>query len=467
VTLTVTGTDQPTLSGMAASPDSTVEDGAYTSYRVDGGAARPVPGASAQVTLAADGDHTVSYQAVDLAGNPSTEKTTEVKIDTTAPAVTFESPIPGDPRRVIVDATDGGSGAASGVIEIRRQGTTTWQALPTERLDATRFTTYVDDTTLDPSEHYELRARARDLAGNEGSGASYADGSPVLLAGGLRTATHVAVVFATRQPKCKKARPKRHKQAHRTTAKKSKPCATKHHKKPKSHRTAKRARRALERAIANAEDAARHHKAKRHSKKPKAPRPGKRVVPFGKSAALSGHLTTVEGAPLASQQLAVYATPRSPGSGTRVVGHVQTDAQGAFRYMAPRGASRTLDFRFEGTDTLYPSDQPAKLLVPAATTIRRSKRLVRNGQTVRFSGRLRGLPLPAVGKLVNLQVHYRRRWRTFATPRTDAKGTWRFTYRFQATRGAVRYRFRAAVKREAAYPYELGYSRTIAVTVRG
>ena len=36
-----------------------------------------------------------------------------------------------------------------------------------------------------------------------------------------------------------------------------------------------------------------------------------------------------------------------------------------------------------------------------------------------------------------------------------------------ATRGTVRYRFRARIRREAAYPYELGYSRSLVVTVRG
>ena len=96
-----------------------------------------------------------------------------------------------------------------------------------------------------------------------------------------------------------------------------------------------------------------------------------------------------------------------------------------------------------------------------------SKRAVLDGQTVTFRGTLRGRPLPLAGKLVNLQVHYRGRWRTFATPRANTRGAWKFTYRFQATHGVIRYSFRAQVKREAAYPYELGYSRRVTVTVRG
>jgi len=96
-----------------------------------------------------------------------------------------------------------------------------------------------------------------------------------------------------------------------------------------------------------------------------------------------------------------------------------------------------------------------------------TRRAVRNGASVRFSGRLGGGPVPQGGKLIDLQAHYRGRWRTFATPRTGAGGRWSFRYRFEATRGVVTYRFRAVVPREAAYPYELGRSRVLAVRVRG
>ena len=50
----------------------------------------------------------------------------------------------------------------------------------------------------------------------------------------------------------------------------------------------------------------------------------------------------------------------------------------------------------------------------------------------------------------------------------DAKtGRWSYRYRFTATRGTVRYRFRARVPREAGFPYTSGASRRVPVTVRG
>ena len=45
------------------------------------------PGDHATVTLDSDGDHTISYFAVDLLGNREPVKTLRVRMDGTAPAV--------------------------------------------------------------------------------------------------------------------------------------------------------------------------------------------------------------------------------------------------------------------------------------------------------------------------------------------------------------------------------------------
>ena len=105
--------------------------------------------------------------------------------------------------------------------------------------------------------------------------------------------------------------------------------------------------------------------------------------------------------------------------------------------------------------------------VPATSSIHVDRGRVRNGEAVVFTGGLVGGHVPDGGKLIDLQAYYRGGWRTFATPRTDARGRWSYRYRFGATSGVVRYRFRARIRREAAYPFELGYSRRISVTVRG
>ena len=92
--------------------------------------------------------------------------------------------------------------------------------------------------------------------------------------------------------------------------------------------------------------------------------------------------------------------------------------------------------------------------------MRASRHRVVNGEDVTFRGRLRGRPLPTPGKLIELQAYARGRWLTFGTTRANPRtGRWSYPYRFSATRGNVRYRFRARVPKEASYPYETGASR--------
>jgi hypothetical protein len=146
---------------------------------------------------------------------------------------------------------------------------------------------------------------------------------------------------------------------------------------------------------------------------------------------------------------------------------IRTNSRGVFRYRLAFGPSRTIRFRYSGTPRIKPAIEAVALRVPARTTIATGRSDLTNGESVEFRGRLLGRPLPDGGKLIDLQAYYRGSWRTFATPRTDPAGRWSFRYRFEATHGLVRYRFRARIRREAAYPYELGYSRAVKVTGRG
>ncbi len=58
-------------------------------YTVDGGAEVVAAGSSAPVSLTTDGSHTVSYYAVDNAGNTETAHSVSVSIDKTPPAITI------------------------------------------------------------------------------------------------------------------------------------------------------------------------------------------------------------------------------------------------------------------------------------------------------------------------------------------------------------------------------------------
>ena len=175
---------------------------------------------------------------------------------------------------------------------------------------------------------------------------------------------------------------------------------------------------------------------------------------------------TANGGPVTGGSVTVLSRPRTGGAFDPVA-TLRTDADGRLSFKAGAGPSRTLRFRWAGTGTARPAATGIDVLVPARSSITVDRRRVLNGGSVTFSGRLVGRPLPDGGKLVDLQVKLRGRWRTFAAPRAGSGGRWSYAYRFEATRGVVRYSFRARIRREAAYPYELGHSRIVRVTVRG
>lgn len=189
---------------------------------------------------------------------------------------------------------------------------------------------------------------------------------------------------------------------------------------------------------------------------------------YGRTVRLSGRLTTPGANGLAdrdvevSEQVALANAPWQP------VANVRTSRTGRFSYRALRGPSRTLRFRYSGTSTLRGRSSEVRLLVKAVTSLRANRRSVVNGEDVVFRGRLKGGPLPPTSKLLQLQAYSRGKWLTFATPRADpASGLWAYRYRFAATRGRVRYRFRARVPHEGSYPFETGTSKVTRVLVRG
>ncbi len=255
-----------------------------------------------------------------------------------------------------------------------------------------------------PDGAYELRAAVRDRAGNERTTDRRMDGSRMELTLPLRNPSRITVQTATRCQRGRRGRSCRRRAARRSG------------------------------------------------------------VVDGNRKTVLGRLDA-GGRPLAGAQIGVYEQSRI--GGTRRTGTLETDSSGHFRHQVGSGPSRTLRYRYEGTPRVKPADARMTVVVRARTVVTVSRRHLRNGDTVRFSGRLLGGPVPDGGKLIDLQAHYRRQWRTFATPRTDASGRWQQDYRFEATRGLVRYRFRARIRREAAYPYELGYSRVLSVIVRG
>jgi protocatechuate 3,4-dioxygenase beta subunit len=192
------------------------------------------------------------------------------------------------------------------------------------------------------------------------------------------------------------------------------------------------------------------------------------TVRYGRTIPIRGRLTMPGGNPVADGAIEVWELTRSPGAEWRRIALIGTDAVGRFMFKALRGPSRVLRFRYPGTALVRARTTEVEIKVAATSTLDTSRNSVVNGDEIVLRGRVLGRPLPAFGKLVQLQAYSRGRWLTFATPRASATSArWSYRYRFTATRGTVRYRFRIRVPQEAGFPYAAGTSRSVHVLVRG
>jgi hypothetical protein len=364
---------------------------------------------SLDVRVPTPGEWRARVRLADAAGNLGAESYAEIvlRLDEQAPTLVLQPPPNEHPALVRAKATDR-SGLAVREILVRRRGTTTWNSLPVT-VEREGFSAVVDDEVL-PDGVYEVRARAVDVAGNERSTDRRADGKPLLLALPLRIRTRLTVGRPTRI------------RAHGA-----------------------------------------HGRHRYRIKLIRRPR-----TRFGHTIPLRGRLTSPGGNPLAAREVRVLEQTEVPGAAWRPIATLRTDARGRFTFRALRGPSRTLRFRYDGSDSIRGQTAEVRLGVRAATSMRVSRGRVVNGEGVTFRGRLKGGPRPTPGKLIEIQARTRGGWRTFATARaTPWNGRWSYAYRFSATRGSVRYRFRARVPQESGYPYETGVSRTVTVLVRG
>ncbi len=202
------------------------------------------------------------------------------------------------------------------------------------------------------------------------------------------------------------------------------------------------------------------------------------TVGHGRRFAAVGRLVNEYGQPIAGAVLTIESIPFVPKSGPmkgatyRTITPAQpvvTDRDGRFRWLAPAGSSRVIRFgyRARGTDRDFTAVDELTVSVYSKATLNPSRRVLRNGQTVRFSGKLLGGQVPATGVQVVLQARTARGWMTFKTVRTNRKGAYSASYRFVSTTGTRTYTFRARVQADSGYPWLPSTSRSTKVTVRG
>jgi hypothetical protein len=257
----------------------------------EGGQAGPGIAALHGLTVPDQGDWTLQVWLADAAGNVDATHVSDpvhLRFDPRVDGAAFEPPDRGDPRRLAVLVVDHVSGVAGGEIALRRQGAAAWRALPTTLVGRHLIAT-VPDTELEDG-IYEVRALARDIAGNERLADRYADGSRAVIVLPLRDATRVVgEARGARRLVCRTVRRGRAR------------------------------RRVCRRTAATVRLG------------------GTLTVPFGRTATVRAALQTFAGRPVAGARLEVSAEPRT-GGGARPVGVLRTGGDGAFAYTAPAGA---------------------------------------------------------------------------------------------------------------------------------
>lgn len=368
-----------------------------------------------RVQVPAPGEWSLQLWQRDAAGNSSAATPSEpvsLRYDPVAPSLAFEPTSTDDPTLVGVRVDDELSGVAGGSIELSREGSGIWQALPTQ-LAGTRLTARIDDAAL-PAGTYVLRASAADHATNQATTDRRADGQPMAVMLPLRATTTMRAGIAEQR---------------------------------------------VVRRIVRRGDRRRIVRSRVTRLRPTA------RVAHDRRVRVSGQIVTSDGRGIAGAPVEVHAIV-GDGAPQRVT-TLHADGDGRYGYTTTGAMSRTLRFAYPGTARILPAHRDVRLWVPASTSIRVSRPFALNGQAVTFRGRLRTQPVPPGGKLIELQVRLTGRWQTFRTTHTDDAGRYAVRYRFLRVRGRGTFRFRIWVTREFGYPFTAGASRSVDVAVRG
>jgi hypothetical protein len=194
------------------------------------------------------------------------------------------------------------------------------------------------------------------------------------------------------------------------------------------------------------------------------------TIPYRTGSTVSGVLTA-GGAPLAGHSVELverFAHGSAQETRRRTL---KTDGKGRVSASLDPGPSRTAQLVYSGAGRYGASSSNQVDLTVRGSVSLKARKKVRAGKRLEFKGAvgMDGAIAPTGGKLVEVQVKVRRKWKAVTgAKRTRPNGTYRLRYRFGNfyTR-PTRFKFRTEVLGEQGWPYATpSYSKKRRVTVR-
>jgi hypothetical protein len=190
---------------------------------------------------------------------------------------------------------------------------------------------------------------------------------------------------------------------------------------------------------------------------------------YGPPHTIEGTLTGPAGAAVAGAPIEVCELPASRGAQATLLAVAHTGSNGHWSIPLPHNLPSSelrVGYRRDPQQALPAALRTLTLTVPAALRLRIAPHTARAGDAIRFSGRLRGGPIPPGGKQLVLEARSPGgSWIEFHVIRTRAKARFAYLYRFRLP-GPAHYQFRVLCEQEADFPFAAGVSNVVGVFER-